>query len=117
MCRIQLFYKYRSGYKLFLIDVTTNLCDYINGDGASKLMDFMFPAVQKYSVRKIKCPFTGSLNIKNMPINWGIFNYAFLPTGSFLLNVTLNANRNFHFNGKIYFNVPEGKTVEDDRMG
>lgn len=115
--RLQLFYKYRLGYKQFLIDVTSNVCDYIDGKAGSKVMDFIMPVVQKYVGRKFTCPYSGTFNVKNMPLNWEIFDNVFLPTGSFMMNITLTVGSSFLWNCKIYFNVPEVKTAEDDRMG
>lgn len=115
--RVQLYYKYRLGYKLFLIDVTNSLCDYINGKEESKVLDFIMPQVQIYSTPKVSCPYSGPFNIRNLPLNWSIFDYVFLPTGSFMFNLTIHANKYFLWNGKFYFTIPEGKTAEDDRMG
>lgn len=42
----------------------------------------------------------------------------FLPVDNYMLNITVFANENEKiWNGKFYFLIPEGKTIEDDRMG
>lgn len=115
---VQLYYKFRNGYKLFLVNVKTDMCDYTSGKAPSKLMDYIMPAVNKYSVRNLTCPYSGWIRIKELPINGAIFDYVFLPVGNYMLNLTLfTAGNHYMWNSKFYFIIPEGKTIEDDRMG
>lgn len=54
--RIQLYYKYRVGYKLFLIDVTaSNVDENISGaeKSKSKILDYLMPTVRIYYPRKL----------------------------------------------------------------
>lgn len=115
---VQLYYKFRNGYQLFLVNVSTDLCAYIKGDAPSKVLDYMVPWVNQYAEPKIHCPCSGWFQIKDMPLNGKIFDYLFLPVGNYMLNSTLRLkNGTFLWNSKFYFIIPEGKTIEDDRMG
>lgn len=117
MGRVQLYYKFRSGYKPMLVDVTCNLCDFFKGAEESKVMNLLIPKLQTYAGRNFTCPYQGIFTIKNMPINMGIFDYLFIPAGSYMLNLILRLKQEFFWNGKLYFFLPEGKTTDDDRMG
>lgn len=117
---IQLYYKYRNGYQLFLIDRQINLCDYFNKKIKSLIIDMVWPHFQQYFLtdQNFTCPFYGRLDINNMPLTPQLFNNMFVPAGSYMANTSaLTANNEIIWNGKFYFNIPEGKTIEDDRMG
>ena len=117
IARFKLYYKFTSGYKPLLIDVTTNACDFTSGKVKSKMMDYVMPALIRYSNTNFKCPFFGPVIVKNMPINMGIFDYVFIPAGNYMLNITLTVKDELVWRGKFYFILPEGKTADDDRMG
>lgn len=95
------------------------MCEYVSGKAPSKLMDYIMPVVNKYSVRNMTCPYSGRIHIKELPVNGKIFDYVFLPAGSYMINLTLltNHGKDYMWNAKFYFIIPEGKTIEDDRMG
>lgn len=115
---VQLYYRFRTGYKFFLVDIKTDMCAYMNGEVQSKLMDFIMPVVNKHTLRNFTCPYSGIISVKDMPLNGAMFDYVFLPVGNYLLNVTLLTTGNVYmWNAKFYFIIPEGKTIEDDRMG
>lgn len=115
---VQLYYKFRSGYKMFLVDIKTDMCAYVSGKVQSKLMDYIMPVVNKYSFRKLVCPYSGWIRVKDMPVNGSIFDYVFLPVGNYLLNLTLlTTGDEYMWNAKFFFIIPDGKTIEDTRMG
>lgn len=120
--RIQLLYKFRNGYVPLLIDVTTSVCDYLNGkreEVHTKVLGFILDAMQPYVNRSPACPYVGRFDITDMPVNMAVLNYVFLPAGNYILNLTVSdgIKDDYIWNGKIYFILPEGKTAEDDRMG
>lgn len=120
--RVQLYYKYRSGFKLFLVDVNTNICDYIREKSVSKIFDLIWPTLKQYITtspgQDLRCPFIGKFSLNKWPANGGIVNNMFIPAGDYLLNNTfLTSSMEYIWNGKFFFNVPEGRTIEDDRMG
>ncbi len=122
----QLYYRYRKGYEIFLIDVNVNLCDYLNKKASQKLIDIVLPHMQKHLVfntgRNLSCPFIGQFEIVKFPLSGSIFKMLFLPVGDYMVNLTVSFGSiesldKFIWNGKVFFNVPAGKTIEDDRMG
>lgn len=118
MGRVQLLYKFRSGYKPLLINVTCNVCDFLKGKVVDSLLfNMIMPKLQVYSARKFMCPHQGLFSIQKMPINMGVVDYLFIPAGSYMLNLTLSVKKELLWNGEMYFILPEGKTAEDDRMG
>lgn len=118
----QLYHKFRSGYKIFLIDVNINLCDYMKKKTESKIIDLVLPTLRKYLKfspgQVLGCPFIGRFDINRLPINGALFNNMFIPVGDYMVNLTAStSSHEVIWNGKFFFNIPEGKTVEDDRMG
>lgn len=119
---MQLYYKYRSGYKPFLVDMTTNLCEYLRKREMSKIFDIFLPIAKKYVKtgpgQELTCPYIGPISIVELPLNGSFVNTIFFPVGDYLVNVTyLTSSMEYIYNGKFYVTIPEGKTIEDDRMG
>lgn len=78
------------------------------------------PAIRPYLMigQEFLCPFIGQFDIVEMPITGEFVNNMFVPTGDYMINVTFNTNTtDLIWNGRFYFTIPEGKTIEDDRMG
>lgn len=120
MGHTQLYYRFRNGYQIFLIDRIISICDYLNHKAESKIIDIVLPTLKKYvtSPKNWTCPFQGRFDFEKLPINGALLNNMFLPTGSYMVNITAFVNENVElWNGKFYFIIPEGKTIEDDRMG
>lgn len=117
----QLFYKFRSGYQLFLVDRQVNACDYLLKKASSPIIDILLPTFKKYLTSNVSlaCPYQGRFDITGLPLSGGLFNNMFIPVGEYYLNLTVYANKNkdFIWNGKFFFVVPDGKTIEDTRMG
>lgn len=116
----KLYYKFRNGYQLFLIDINVNVCDYIKKKIGSKLIDIVLPKIRQYLVlgQELTCPYKGQLDVKNLPLNGGLLENMFAPAWSYMVDLTANTSTNeLIWNAKVYFVIPEGKTIEDDRMG
>lgn len=116
----QLYHRFRSGYQIFLIDRLINICDYFHNNAGSKIIDIAFPTLTKYitSPLPFKCPYYGHFDVVGLPLTGPLMNNLFLPVGNYMLNLTVFHNETeLIWNGKYYFIIPEGKTIEDDRMG
>lgn len=118
---LKLFYKFRTGYKMFLADTTINLCDYLKNITGSKVLDILLPKFLPYLTSPtgtLSCPLYGGHNVTKMPISGETFNNMFIPVGDYMLNMsTTTAKNELIWNVNFYFTIPEGKTAEDDRMG
>lgn len=119
---VQLFYKYRTGYKLFLINVDIDACDYVRNKFVSKAMDLVWPTVKKHITtdpgQDFTCPFIGRVDFTNVPLNGALVNNTFVPVGDYMLNITsVTRSNEYIWNGRFYVNIPEGKTIKDDQMG
>lgn len=121
---LQVYHRYRLGYKLFLIDLHVNICDYLNGNVASKLLDIAMPILRNYFYTphsNLTCPFNGQFAIRNLPLTSDLFANHFLPTGRYIVNFTMTTKmfkvEKFIWFVKVFFEVPQGKTVEDEGLG
>lgn len=116
--RVTLYYRFRNGYKKFLMDVTTDVCAYFKQTIPSVLFETVKKAIHKYSnILDAPCPQTGSIWAKDCPVDGSIFPKMFLPAGSYYISIENFSNGTKYVDAKVYFVIPEGKTIEDDRMG
>lgn len=119
--QVTLYYRYRAGYKVFLIDINIDLCSYYTKQLDSALMNLIREEVKKYSTNMIRpCPFTvGNLSVTNLPLTSSLLNNMFVPAGDYKLVITTKLNKEQVLAASItfYVNVPAGRTIEDDRMG
>lgn len=114
----QLFYRYRTGWRIFLVNFKDNFCDYVTkGNVKSKVLNLLIPAVEKYSNTNLTCPYVGPFSIDKMPISAEIFKNPFVPVGKYYLNVTLSYVKDLIFSLQFYFTVPEGRSIENDGLG
>lgn len=116
----QLYHRFRSGYQIFLIDRIINVCEYLRHKTISKIIDLVLPKLKDYITSNVtlSCPYYGRFDLEKLPLVGGTFDNMFLPVGNYFLNLTVFGNeKDFIWNGKFYFIIPEGKTIEDDRMG
>lgn len=44
----QLYHKFRTGYKIFLVDLRINICDNFRRKVGSKIIDMVLPTLRKY---------------------------------------------------------------------
>lgn len=115
--RYQLFYRYRNGFQKFLVDITDDYCDYMTGGNLkSKVLDLLKPGIEKYCNVILTCPYIGPFSIEKLPVDGEMFGNPFLPAGDYYLNIS-TFNTQLMFSGQFYFNIPAGKTIEDDSMG
>lgn len=114
----QLFYRYRTGWRIFLINFKDNFCDYVTkGNAKAVVMNLLVPVLNKYSNVKLTCPYVGPFSITQMPANGEMFNYPFLPVGKYYLNVTLAYMDELMLSMQFYFTIPEGRSIENDGLG
>lgn len=114
----QLFYRYRTGWRIFLINFKDNFCDYVTkGNPKATGLNLLIPVVKKYSNVNLTCPYVGPYSINKMPANAKMFNYPFIPVGKYYLNVTLSYMTELILSLQFYFTVPEGRSIENDGLG
>lgn len=116
--QFQLFYRYRTGWRIFLINFKDNFCDYVTkGNVKAVAMNLLIPVVNKYSNVKLTCPYVGPFSIDKMPANGELFHYPFVPVGKYYLNVTFAFMDELILSMQFYFTIPEGRTIENDALG
>lgn len=114
----QLYYRYRTGYRIFLINVSEDFCDYVNARSfKSKIISFLVPVISTYSNQVLACPFSTPYVIDKMPIDASAFENPFLPVGKYYFNLTETTHDVWIWSGQFHFTIPEGKTIEYDGMG
>lgn len=114
----QMYYRYRTGWRIFLINFKGNFCDYVTkGNPKATALNLLIPVVRKYSNVNLTCPYVGQFSINKMPANAEVFNYPFVPVGKYYLNTTLAFADELILSVQFYFTVPEGRSIENDGLG
>ncbi|KAG4066225.1 hypothetical protein HA402_000449 [Bradysia odoriphaga] len=118
MIHFQLHYRYRTGWRIFLINFKDNYCDYVTkGNPKATAMNLLIPTITKYSNVNLTCPFIGPFSIIKMPANGAMFNHPFIPVGKYYLNVTMTFMEELILSMQFYFTIPEGRSIENDGLG
>lgn len=63
------------------------------------------------------CPIPANYSFSNMPIDGQLFPSVFVPSGQYYVSVEVLTNNVRVVLVKVYFEIPAGRTIEDDRMG
>lgn len=115
----QMFYRYRTGWRIFLVNFRDNFCDYVTKNNTKSIvLNLLIPAIEKYSTPKsLSCPYVGPFIIDRMPVNAEIFQNPFVPVGKYYLNITLMYMTDLILSIQFYFTVPEGRSIENDGLG
>lgn len=115
-----MYYRYRAGYKKFLIDLNIDVCAYHKNETDSAVMNLIRDTFVKFSTNVLQpCPIKGNLSIKALPLTAALVNNLFVPAGEYklVIDTKVNKNKEFGINLAFYVKVPAGRTIEDDRMG
>lgn len=121
--QVTLFYRYRAGYKQFLIDVNVDHCAYHRNQIGSALIELVHEVLKNHTSNIWHpCPFLpGNVSITNLPLTPSLVKNLFVPAGDYKLTLNTKVNSENGFVSlllmKIFINVPAGRTLEDDNMG
>lgn len=115
---VTLYYRYRAGYKKFLIDVNADFCAYHDNKMGSGVLDLIREQFKEYSTDLWHpCPYVpGNLSISDLPLTASLVNNLFVPAGDYKLIVDTRIGEE-RIMIMIFFVVPAGRTLEDDKMG
>ncbi len=123
--KIVLYYRYRAGYKKFLIDLTTDFCAYHDNQAGSAILDLVGGMFKNYTTNLWHpCPYHPNYySLTNLPLTSPLVKHIFLPAGEYKLVInTLVGDKNMTSLSSlttvvIFFHVPAGRTLENDNMG
>lgn len=118
--RVTLYYRYRSGYKQFLIDVNVDHCAYHGSHIGSAVLELIHENFKNYTTNVWHpCPFLpGNLSVNNLPLTPSLVKNLFLPAGDYKLVLNASGVEELPLVWlALFINIPAGRTLEDDRMG
>lgn len=114
----KLFYRFRTGWRIFLVNISENYCDYVTEKNLkSKALEFLLPSVKNHSNQMLQCPWVTPYIMEKMPIDGRVFQYPFVPVGQYYLNVTETCHDVWIWSGQFHFTIPEGRSIENDNLG
>lgn len=119
---VKLYYRYRAGYKQFLINVISDYCAYHDNQMGSAILDLVKETVKNNSKNLWQpCPFRVGTDVAliNLPLTSSLVQNLFVPAGDYKLIVEIRVGDEQTSLSKmtLFITVPAGRTIEDDRMG
>ncbi len=122
---VVLYYRFRTGYKKFLIDVTNDFCAYHGNHVGSAVFDLVGGIFKNYTKNLWRaCPFyPGEFALTNLPLIPSLVQNIFVPAGEYklLVNVKVGDEDSTSLTSltsvTIFANIPAGRTLENDSMG
>lgn len=119
--QVTLYYRYRAGYKKFLVDLNIDVCAYHGNHLGNAVMDLIADVYQNYTTNIWHpCPFVpGHLAVTKLPLTASLLKNIFLPAGEYKLVLDIKVGKEMvpGILIKLFFDIPAGRTLEDDKMG
>lgn len=118
---VKLYYRYRAGYKPFLIDVTADYCTYQNNQLGNAIFDLIAEVFKNYTKNIWRpCPFLPAyLSINDLPLTSRLVKNIFVPAGDYRLTIDtlIGIEKTNVATLSLFISIPGGRTLEDDKMG
>lgn len=94
-----------------LADIVEDFCAYMSGKSESKVLAIVMPFIRNYSNIDHLCPYTGSVNIKELPMGSHLLASHDIPSGDYILMTSVTSNGVYVTNITSLLHIPEGKSV------
>ncbi|XP_004520325.2 uncharacterized protein LOC101450525, partial [Ceratitis capitata] len=99
--RVQLMQKV-SGYRPFLYDITTDLCEYLEKRN-HPFLNIIFDEFSNHSLAAQKCPFSNELTVTQLPFPSHMLKVLPLPKNEYAIFATLSVVGEKRAGVKVYF--------------
>ncbi|KAG4073504.1 hypothetical protein HA402_000728 [Bradysia odoriphaga] len=94
-----------------LINIEEDFCGFMSGKKQTKVLSILMPFVKKYSNIDHACPYSGSVEVKEMPLGSHLLASHDIPSGDYTMHVSMVSNGMAIVNNTIDLHIPEGKSV------
>lgn len=96
-----------------LVDIEEDFCGFMNGKGDAKVLAVLMPFIKEHSNINHPCPYTGSVEIKELPLGSHLLEShgTDIPSGDYVLNTLAISGGMSLFNISSLVHIPDGKTV------
>lgn len=94
-----------------LIDLEEDFCGFMSGKKDAKVLAVMMPFIKQHSNIDHKCPYSGSVELKEMPLGSHLLASHDIPSGDYVANAVVYSNGMAMINNSFHLHIPEGKSV------
>lgn len=94
-----------------LVNIEEDFCSFMDGKVGAKILAVIMPFIKKYSNIGHSCPYSGSIEIKELPMGSHLLASHDIPSGDYFLMVSVISNGNYISNTTSHLHIPEGKSV------
>lgn len=94
-----------------MADIEEDFCAYMNGKNESKILPVLMPFIKNHSNINHPCPYTGAVNINELPLGSHLLASHDIPSGDYVLTISVVSNGIYITNTTTQLHIPEGKAV------
>ncbi|KAJ6643063.1 hypothetical protein Bhyg_08019 [Pseudolycoriella hygida] len=95
-----------------LVDMEEDFCGFMSGKDDAKVLAVLMPFVKKHSNINHPCPYSGLIQISEMPLGSHLLESHDIPAGDYILNIQMISGGATAFNTTSMLHIPEGKAVK-----
>lgn len=94
-----------------LVDIQEDFCGFMAGKNPAKVLTVLMPFVKQYSNIDHTCPYSGSVEVKEMPLGSHLLASHDIPSGDYNMHIWVTCNGMPLLNNTLDLHIPEGKSV------
>lgn len=94
-----------------LVDIEEDFCGYMNGKAEAKVLSVLMPFIKKHSNINHPCPYSGSVEVNEMPLGSHLLASHDIPSGDYVIYSQVISGGTILFNTTSLLHIPEGKAV------
>lgn len=94
-----------------LVDIEEDFCGYMSGKVQAKVLTVLMPFVKQYSNINHNCPYSGSVEVKELPLGSHLLASHDIPSGDYIMHTWIVSNGIAIVNNTLALHIPEGKSV------
>lgn len=94
-----------------LIDIEEDFCGFMSGKAPAKVLAILMPFIKKHSNINHPCPYSGAVEINEMPLGSHLLASHDIPSGDYTLNTQVISSGTIVVNTTSLLHIPEGKAI------
>lgn len=94
-----------------LADIEEDFCGFMSGKVEAKVLAVLMPFIKQYSNINHLCPYSGPVEVKEMPLGSHLLASHDIPSGDYVLYTQVISAGKYVYNTTSLLHVPEGKAI------
>ncbi len=93
------------------MDIEEDFCGFMNGKKDAKVLTVLMPFIKQHSNINHACPYTGLVEVKEMPLGSHLLASHDVPSGDYVVNTMVLSNGLALLNNTFLLHIPDGKSI------